>query len=143
MANICVFCASGQAIEARWFALADEVGAAVAGRGHKVVSGGGRVGMMGALVEGGLAGPAARPSAPSPRAWSTLRWPTSTRTNSSSPTEWASPRKIVRLDVDGFYQGLVDLADHAGQSTLPGGGLAMVRVARTVDEALDEVERFV
>ncbi|MGC5049888.1 TIGR00730 family Rossman fold protein [Micromonospora sp. DT48] len=52
MAAICVFCASSRTLDQRWLDLAAETGAQLARRGHTVVSGGGRVGMMGALVEG-------------------------------------------------------------------------------------------
>ena len=53
MAAVCVFCASSDSIDQRWLDLARDVGAALAGRGHHVVSGGGRVGMMGTLASGG------------------------------------------------------------------------------------------
>jgi uncharacterized protein (TIGR00730 family) len=52
MSSVCVFCASSNDIEPRWRELAGRVGAGLARRGHRVVSGGGRVGMMGALVTG-------------------------------------------------------------------------------------------
>jgi uncharacterized protein (TIGR00730 family) len=52
MASVCVFCASSDSIDHRWLALAREVGAGLAARGHQVVSGGGRVGMMGTLASG-------------------------------------------------------------------------------------------
>jgi uncharacterized protein (TIGR00730 family) len=52
MAAICVFCASSQSLDPRWLDLAREVGERLAADGHRVVSGGGRVGMMGTLVEG-------------------------------------------------------------------------------------------
>ncbi|MBB2946131.1 hypothetical protein FB565_005889 [Actinoplanes lutulentus] len=52
MAAICVFCASSTTLEQRWLDLAEETGRALAGRGHILVSGGGCVGMMGAVVDG-------------------------------------------------------------------------------------------
>ncbi|GGO09730.1 LOG family protein [Micromonospora parathelypteridis] len=52
MAAICVFCASSRTIDQRWLDLAAETGAELARRGHTLVSGGGCVGMMGALVNG-------------------------------------------------------------------------------------------
>ncbi|HTF08252.1 MAG TPA: TIGR00730 family Rossman fold protein [Asanoa sp.] len=55
MAAICVFCASSQTLDQRWLDLATEVGAALAGRGHVLVSGGGRAGMMGAVAAGARA----------------------------------------------------------------------------------------
>ena len=52
MASICVFCASSRTLDARWTDLAREVGAELARRGHVLVSGGGRVGMMGTVAAG-------------------------------------------------------------------------------------------
>ncbi|MEU8297691.1 TIGR00730 family Rossman fold protein [Micromonospora sp. NPDC048909] len=52
MAAICVFCASSRTLDRRWLELAADTGAEIARRGHTVVSGGGCVGMMGALVDG-------------------------------------------------------------------------------------------
>jgi uncharacterized protein (TIGR00730 family) len=180
MANICVFCASGQTLEQRWFALADEVGGAVAGRGHKVVSGGGRVGMMGALVEGARRagghtigaipqslvdrevadvdsdelvitdGMAARKIVMVDRADAFVILPGGLGTLDELFEVWTlatlgvHAKPIVLLDVDGFYHGLLAwLTTLASQRFIRPEGLAMVRVARSVDEALDEVERFV
>ncbi|MFI7077915.1 TIGR00730 family Rossman fold protein [Micromonospora sp. NPDC049903] len=55
MAAICVFCASSRTLDQRWLDLAEATGAELARRGHTLVSGGGCVGMMGALVEGARA----------------------------------------------------------------------------------------
>jgi len=55
MTAVCVFCASSDDIEPRWLVLARSVGEHLARRGHQVVSGGGRVGMMGALATGARA----------------------------------------------------------------------------------------
>ncbi|MFF5203426.1 LOG family protein [Micromonospora sp. SD19] len=52
MAAICVFCASSRTLDQRWLDLAAETGAELAQRGHTLVSGGGCVGMMGALADG-------------------------------------------------------------------------------------------
>ncbi|BCJ60391.1 TIGR00730 family Rossman fold protein [Micromonospora endophytica] len=52
MAAICVFCASSRTLDQRWLDLATATGVELARRGHTLVSGGGCVGMMGALVEG-------------------------------------------------------------------------------------------
>lgn len=52
MVAVCVFCASSNRIDRRWLELAGEVGAELAKRGHQVISGGGRVGMMGGLAVG-------------------------------------------------------------------------------------------
>ncbi|SDX98118.1 hypothetical protein SAMN05444365_101280 [Micromonospora pattaloongensis] len=56
MARICVFCASSRTVEQRWLDLATETGREIARRGHALVSGGGCVGMMGALADGARAG---------------------------------------------------------------------------------------
>ncbi|GLZ59232.1 MULTISPECIES: LOG family protein [Micromonospora] len=52
MAAICVFCASSRTLDQRWLDLAAETGAELARRGHTLVSGGGCVGMMGAVADG-------------------------------------------------------------------------------------------
>lgn len=56
MAAVAVFCGSSTELERRWLDLAAETGALLAQHGHTVVSGGGRVGMMGALAEAARAG---------------------------------------------------------------------------------------
>ncbi len=56
MAAICVFCASSRQLEQRWLDLADATGREIARRGHTLVSGGGCVGMMGAVADGARAG---------------------------------------------------------------------------------------
>ena len=52
MAAVCVFCASSSSLEQRWLDLARNTGLELATRGHTLVSGGGRVGMMGAVADG-------------------------------------------------------------------------------------------
>ena len=56
MAAVCVFCASSTRLEQRWLDLATETGKELAARGHTLVSGGGRVGMMGTVAAGARAG---------------------------------------------------------------------------------------
>ena len=56
MAAICVFCASSSTLDRKWLDLAADTGAEIAARGHTLVSGGGRVGMMGAVADGARAG---------------------------------------------------------------------------------------
>lgn len=56
MARICVFCASSERIDPAYLALAGSVGAEIARRGHDLVSGGGRVSMMGAVAAAVRAG---------------------------------------------------------------------------------------
>jgi uncharacterized protein (TIGR00730 family) len=50
MAAVCVFCASSAGIDPRYLELADRLGRALGERGHSLVSGGGRVSMMGAVA---------------------------------------------------------------------------------------------
>jgi len=52
---ICVFCGARSGHDARWFEHAQAAGRAIAARGWRLVYGGGRVGLMGALAEGALA----------------------------------------------------------------------------------------
>ncbi|WP_416902484.1 TIGR00730 family Rossman fold protein [Micromonospora echinospora] len=56
MTAIGVFCASSRTIDQRWLDLAFDTGAELARRGHTLVSGGGCVGMMGALADGARSG---------------------------------------------------------------------------------------
>jgi uncharacterized protein (TIGR00730 family) len=56
MARICVFCSSSERIHPAHVELAAEVGEEIARRGHDLVSGGGRVSMMGAVARGVRAG---------------------------------------------------------------------------------------
>ncbi len=50
MAAVCVFCASSTRIAPSYLALAAEVGAEIAKRGHRLVTGGGNLSMMGAVA---------------------------------------------------------------------------------------------
>jgi uncharacterized protein (TIGR00730 family) len=54
--NICVYCASAEPIEDGYLELATEVGKRLAADGHALVSGGGRVSMMGAVARAARAG---------------------------------------------------------------------------------------
>lgn len=54
--RVCVYCASSPAIDPRHVALAAAVGEAIAARGWDLVSGGGRVSMMGAVASAVRAG---------------------------------------------------------------------------------------
>ncbi|WP_375491807.1 TIGR00730 family Rossman fold protein [uncultured Jatrophihabitans sp.] len=54
--NICVYCASSEAIEVDHLDLATAVGERIAADGHGLVSGGGRVSMMGAVARAARAG---------------------------------------------------------------------------------------
>jgi uncharacterized protein (TIGR00730 family) len=54
--NICVFCSSSDEIAVEYLELATAVGARLAAGGHGLVSGGGRVSMMGALARAARSG---------------------------------------------------------------------------------------
>ena len=54
--RICVFCSSSETIDPAYIALAHDVGTALASLGHTLVSGGGRVSMMGAVAKAARAG---------------------------------------------------------------------------------------
>ena len=56
MTAVCVYCASAEPIEAHFIDLATAVGAGIAERGYSLVSGGGRVSMMGAVARAARAG---------------------------------------------------------------------------------------
>ena len=56
MAAVCVFCSSSGRIDPSYVALATEVGAELARRGHTLVSGGGSVSCMGAVARAARAG---------------------------------------------------------------------------------------
>ena len=56
MAAVCVYCASAQGIDPGYVEVATAVGSELARRGHSLVSGGGRVSMMGAVARAARAG---------------------------------------------------------------------------------------
>lgn len=56
MASICVFCSSSTTVDPVYLRLAAEVGAGIAAAGHGLVSGGGKVGMMGAVAAAARSG---------------------------------------------------------------------------------------
>jgi uncharacterized protein (TIGR00730 family) len=53
---VCVYCASSTGVPGQYLELADAVGRGIAARGWSLVSGGGRVSMMGAVAAGARAG---------------------------------------------------------------------------------------
>jgi hypothetical protein len=65
--RVCVYCASSSAVPAHYLELAAEVGRGLAARGWDLVSGGGRVSMMGAVATAARAG-GARTTGVIPRA---------------------------------------------------------------------------
>ena len=56
MAAVCVYCSSSQEIDPAYLSLAQAVGTRLAAGGHSLVSGGGRVSMMGAVAVAARAG---------------------------------------------------------------------------------------
>ena len=56
MAAICVYCSSSEQIDPSYLVLAEAVGAELAAGGHSLVSGGGRVSMMGRVARAARAG---------------------------------------------------------------------------------------
>ena len=56
MAAICVYCSSSEQIDPSYLDLAEAVGTELAARGHSLVSGGGRVSMMGRVARAARAG---------------------------------------------------------------------------------------
>jgi hypothetical protein len=56
MAAICAYCSSSESIDSGFLALASAVGTRLAAGGHTLVSGGGRVSMMGALAQAARVG---------------------------------------------------------------------------------------
>lgn len=56
MVAVCVFCSSASGIDPVYLRLAADVGVQIAARGHSLVSGGGRVSMMGAVARAVRAG---------------------------------------------------------------------------------------
>jgi uncharacterized protein (TIGR00730 family) len=56
MTAICVYCSSAEGIDASHLALAEQVGVRLAEAGYDLVSGGGRVSMMGAVARAARAG---------------------------------------------------------------------------------------
>lgn len=56
MRSICVFCAASAGTDPVYMRCARELGAALAGAGMELLYGGGKLGMMGAVADGALAG---------------------------------------------------------------------------------------
>ena len=107
MAAICVFCASSSTLDQRWLDLATETGLELAARGHTLVSGGGRVGMMGAVALGARRG-GARTLGVIPQALVDLE-----------VADTGSDELIVTADMGARKNVMIDKAD--AFITLPGG----------------------
>jgi uncharacterized protein (TIGR00730 family) len=176
MAAVCVFCASSNRIDQRWLELAREVGVALAKRGHRVVSGGGRVGMMGTLAAGARSaggdtfgvipqslvdlevadddadelvitdGMAARKIVLIDRADAFLVLPGGLGTLDELFEVWTTAtlrlhaKRIVLLDQDGFFAGLLTWLDGLVESGfVPPTARSAIRVVATVEDALDSL----
>ena len=105
--RICVYCASADGIPAHHVDLAREVGAGIAARGWELVSGGGRVSMMGAVARAARAG-GARTTGVIPR--------------SMVEREWADHDSDELLVVDTMRERKAQMEARADAFlTLPGG----------------------
>ncbi|MBI2513821.1 MAG: TIGR00730 family Rossman fold protein [Opitutae bacterium] len=56
MKSLCVYCASSDRVEPRYFAAAEQAGREIAARGWALVYGGGKTGLMGAVARGTKSG---------------------------------------------------------------------------------------
>jgi uncharacterized protein (TIGR00730 family) len=180
MAAIGVFCASSRLVGPEQLDLGRAVGAALAKRGHTLVWGGGRAGIMGSLAEGARSaggrtvgvipqtlvdreiadtqadelvvtdGMAARKIVLIARSDAFLVLPGGLGTLDELFEVWTTAtlglhaKPIVLLDVDGFYADLVSWINGLVERGFVGSdSVDLVHVARSMDEALDAVERFV
>jgi hypothetical protein len=97
---VCVYCAASPAISGHYLELAGDIGAGIAARGWDLVSGGGRVSLMGAVLRGGQSGRRSVPIGAGQRTAtdSAPRWPARTNapmsamdardSGSSLPNAW-------------------------------------------------------
>ncbi|MEU7776604.1 LOG family protein [Micromonospora parva] len=143
MAAICVFCASSRTLDQRWLDLAAETGAELARRGHTLVSGGGCVGMMGALADGARSA-GGRTLGVIPQSLVDLEV-ADLASDELLVTDSMATRKTVMIDksddTDGFYRPLLDWLDAlADQTFLKPAGRDLLTVTTTVTEALDILE---
>jgi uncharacterized protein (TIGR00730 family) len=167
MAAVCVFCASSTRIDPHWLELARSVGEELAKRGHQVVSGGGRVGMMGTLATGARGvgghtfgvipqslvdlevadhdaeelvitdGMAARKTVLIDRADAFLVLPGGLGTLDELFEVWTTAT-LGLLDQDGFYAGLLAWLDGLVETAfVPPTARSAIRVVASVEEALD------
>lgn len=174
-----MFCASSTRLDQHWLDLSREVGLALARAGHEVISGGGRVGMMGSVAEGARAGGghtvgvipqslvdlevadtaadelvitdgmAARKIVMIERSDLFVVLPGGLGTLDELFEVWTTAtlgvhdKPVILFDAYGFYAGLlVWLNGLESAGFVTERGMAMVHVARTVDEVLDVAERF-
>jgi uncharacterized protein (TIGR00730 family) len=178
MSSIGVFCSSSRTLDQSWLDLAADVGKALAARGHSLVSGGSRSGMMGALAVGARSGGAhtlgvmteplvaleladdeademivvadmgARKNLMIERSDAFLVLPGGLGTLDELFEVWTTAalglhrKPVVVLDPDGFFDGLMTwLAGLADTAFVRRPGLDKVIVARSIDAALDGVEK--
>jgi uncharacterized protein (TIGR00730 family) len=178
VAAIGVFCGSSRALDRRWLDLAYEVGVQVGRRGHRLVSGGGCVGLMGAVAAGArsagahtlgiipqalvdlevadtdadelvvTADMAGRKNLMIEKADAFLTLPGGLGTLDELFEVWTTAtlalhtKPVVLLDVDGFYQGLVDwLRGLVATGFVRAEALDLVVLAESVPSAFEAVER--
>jgi uncharacterized protein (TIGR00730 family) len=178
MAAIGVFCASSSTLDQKRLDLATETGRAIAARGHTLVSGGGRVGMMGTVAAGARAGGAhtvgiipqslvdlevadteadelivtadmgSRKNVMIERSDAFITLPGGLGTMDELFEVWTTAtldlhhKPIVLLDPEGFYDGLLAWLDRlADTAFVRREALGKVTMARSIDEALDDIAR--
>lgn len=178
MASIGVFCASSRTLDQRWLDVATATGIELGRRGHTLVSGGGCVGMMGALADGARAGGArtigvipqalrdlevadlaadelvitdsmaSRKSVIMARSDAFLTLPGGLGTLDELFEVWTTAtlsmhdKPVVLLNMDGFYQGLLDWLDQASRAGFARRvAVDMLLVVDSVTAALDAIEQ--
>ncbi|MEU4238014.1 TIGR00730 family Rossman fold protein [Actinoplanes sp. NPDC026619] len=178
MAAICVFCASSSTLDQKWLDLATRTGNELAARGHSLVSGGGCVGMMGAVADGARAGGAhtlgvipqslvdlevadlssdelivtadmgVRKNIMIERSDAFITLPGGLGTLDELFEVWTTAtldlhtKPIVVLDPDGFYEGLLAWLEQLAETAfVRTAALGQIIVARSIDGALDEIEK--
>lgn len=105
--RVCVYCASAESVDPRHIQLAYDVGTAIAERGWQLITGGGRVSMMGAVAKAARAG-GARTVGVIPRAL--------------LDREWADHESDELLVVETMRERKAVMEAHADAFlTLPGG----------------------
>lgn len=177
MAAICVFCASSRSLQRRWIDLATETGGEIARRGHTLVSGGGCVGMMGAVADGARAaggqtvgvipqvlvdlevadlhsdelvitdGMASRKNVMIDKSDAFITLPGGLGTLDELFEVWTTAtlalhrKPVVMIDIDGFYQGLVQwLNGLTGTAFVRKEAIDVLIVVDSVPAALDAIE---
>jgi predicted Rossmann-fold nucleotide-binding protein len=154
MAAVCVFCGSSRILEPPFLELAAKAGRMLAEHGHTVVSGGGRVGMMGTLASGARSvgghtiGVMPEPMIPweiaDTEADAFLILPGGLGTLDELFEVWTlatlgmHDKPVVLLGPGGFYDGLLDwLSGLVPLGFVRPEALAMLTVVDSLEAALD------